>query len=76
MPPLFFMKKYLKYKEEILSLWNQDLGYIAIADILIDKYGLKLKTDHFRKTIANIIKDASIFNPVTGQMDLDNVNEN
>lgn len=70
------MKKYLKYKEEILSLWNQDLGYIAIADILIDKYGLKLKTDHFRKTIANIIKDASIFNPVTGQMDLDNVNEN
>ena len=70
------MSKYLKYKEEIVSLWNEGLGFITIADILIKKYNFSVSTDHFRKTIAKIIKNASLFNAVTGEIELNNVNEN
>ena len=53
------MSKYLKYKEEIVSLWNEGLGFITIADILIKKYNFSVSTDHFRKTIAKIIKNGN-----------------
>ena len=48
--------KYLIYNDEIADLWHLGNGYVAISEILIDRHGLDVSSDHLRKSIAEIIK--------------------
>ena len=51
--------KYSIYRDEMLALWNSGTGYTAIAEILIEKYNLKVKSRYLRRTVTAIIKDSS-----------------
>ena len=50
--------KYSIYTDEMLALWNSGTGYTAIAEILIEKYDLKVKSRYLRRTVTAIIKDS------------------
>ena len=50
--------KYSIYTVEMLALWNSGTGYTAIAEILIEKYNLNVKSRYLRRTVTSIIKDS------------------
>ena len=62
--------KYTIYKDEIIQLWNQNHGYTAIADILIDNHNLAITSNYLRKQVARIINYKSTIS------DLSNINHN
>ena len=47
--------KYFEFKDEILELFENGVGYTEIARHLIDKYLLDVSPDHLRKQISSVV---------------------
>lgn len=47
--------KYFEFKDEILELFENGIGYTEIARHLIDKYLLDVSPDHLRKQISSVV---------------------